>query len=241
MSNLKSRAAKPLYSCTLPSTKKQIRFRPFTVAEEKVLMLAGASGTDETPDQKEMANAIETVIGRCLDAPLDVASLPMFDIEYLILLMRAKSVGETISIRALAPDDDKTLVDVEININDINVVFPEKYSPKVKLSEGTVVVMRPPGLEFLINGFDVSDMSASSTVLAKCIFQICDDDSVIDAKDETLEDLVEWVDSCSLSDYMKLRDFLSNLPTLRYVHQTTNPVTGNEIEFVFEGLSSFFV
>lgn len=229
------RPSTPLYNAVIPSTKQKVKYRPFTVREEKILMLAA-----ESQDSTEVANAVETVINNCLETPIDVRSLATFDIEYLFLRLRAKSVGEKIYLKTVAPDDESTEIDIEIDIDKIGVEIPKEHTNKIKFSDNFMVVMKYPNIEFFSEGIDLSNLDASSNVLARCISQIVDGEEVYQAADQTNEEIFEWIESLTSGQYAELEKFINTMPRLRHIVKTKNPVTGKSIEIPLEGLADFF-
>ncbi len=229
------RPSLPYYTCVIPSTKKKIKYRPFTVKEEKILMLAS-----ESKNSDEIINALETVIVSCIDGDINIKELAIFDIEYLFLRLRAKSVGEKIELRTIAPDDKETLIDITVDIDKVDVYFPPDHKNKIKLKNGLLVVMKYPNIDFFNDDFNLEDINVSSSLLARCISQIVDGEEVIQAADQSEEDLKEWVDGLLSSDYLQLENFFRTIPRIRHTVNTKNPKTGADVKLEFVGLSDFF-
>lgn len=225
----------PYYNCIIPSTKKKIKYRPYTVLEEKVLMLAAESG-----DPGEIVNALETTISRCVDGPIDVRELAIFDIEYLFLRLRAKSVGEKIELRTIAPDDGETPIDITIDIDKVGVEILPNHTNKIKFDDNFMVVMKYPNIDFFNEGLDLSNIEATSELIAKCISQIVYGEEVTQANDTTLEERVEWVEGLTSAQFIKLEQFFKEMPRLKHTVKTTNPITKNKVEIQLVGLSDFF-
>lgn len=232
----------PVYELTLPSTKQKIKYRPFLVKEEKVLVLAM-----ETEDTKEITNAVRQVIKNCIETPknIKVETLPTFDIEYLFLNIRAKSVGEVVEVNLICPDDGVTQVPVEIPINDINVQVTDDHDNKVKLDDKLMMEMKYPSLDqFIKTNFDMSKDNAnvdqSFDLIASCIDKIYDEEQVWDSSDVSKKELVEFLDQMNSMQFKQIEKFFETMPKLIHTMTIKNPNTGVESEVVLEGLSSFF-
>ena len=232
--------ATPTYSLVLPSTEKEISFRPFLVKEEKLLVLAL-----ETEDTKQITTAIKAVIKNCIQTKgIKVESLPTFDIEYLFLNIRGKSVGESIDVNIICPDDEKTSVKVVIDLDDIQVKKTEGHSNKVKLDDTLMMELKYPSLdEFIKNNFDFKDenaMEQSFNLIASCIDKIYNEEEVWVADDCTKKEIKEFLESMNSSQFKKIEEFFTTMPKLSHTIKVTNPNTKVESEVVLEGLASFF-
>jgi len=232
--------ATPTYSLVLPSLEKEINFRPFLVKEEKLLVLAL-----ETEDTKQITTAIKAVIKNCIQTKgIKVETLPTFDIEYLFLNIRGKSVGESLDVNIVCPDDEKTNVPVTIDLDDIKVKKTEGHSNKVELDNTLMMELKYPSLdEFIKNNFDFKDenaMEQSFNLIASCIDKIYNEEEVWVAADCTKKEIKEFLESMNSSQFKKIEEFFTTMPKLSHTIKVTNPNTKVESEVVLEGLASFF-
>ena len=232
--------ATPTYELELPSTGQTIEYRPFLVKEEKVLVIAM-----ESEDTKQITTAIKTVIKNCIKTRgIKVENLPTFDIEYLFLNIRGKSVGEEIEVNLICPDDNETTVPVTINLDDIHVTKTEGHNPQIKLDDEIALQMRYPSLdEFIKNNFDVSGaggMDQSFDLIASCIDQIFTADEVWATSDCTKKELREFIESMNSSQFKGIEEFFATMPKLSHTVTVVNPKTKVESDIVLEGLASFF-
>lgn len=232
--------ATPTYELELPSTGKSIKYRPFLVKEEKLLVLAL-----ETEDTKEISNAIKAVLKNCIQTKgIKVEALPTFDIEYLFLNIRGKSVGEEIQVNLIAPDDGETSVPVTINIDEIQVQKKEDHTNKIKLDENLMMEMKYPSLDqFIKNNFDMSGnvgVDQSFDLIASCVDKIYNEEEVWVAADVTKKELVEFLEQMNSIQFKQIEKFFETMPKLSHEITFTNPKTKVESTVVLEGLSSFF-
>jgi len=233
----------PTYELTLPSNRKKVKYRPFLVREEKILVLAL-----ESEDQKQITDAIIQIIGDCLITKnIDVTKLPTFDIEYLFLNVRSKSVGETVEVNVTCPDDGKTKVETSINIDDIKVVKDKDHKLIVQLDDKYSMKLKYPSLDqFIENNFDFEmaapneSVSAAMSMLSSCIDMIYDEEESWDASESTKEELDEFIDQLNTKQFQEVEEFFRTMPKLSHKLKVTNPQTGVESEVVLEGLASFF-
>ena len=235
------RIATPIYELEIPSLKKKIRYRPFLVKEEKILIIAL-----ESEDSKQIANAVKTVISNCiLSKGIKVEDLSTFDIEYLFLNIRGKSVGETVDVLITCPDDETTQVPMSINLDEINVEENPKHSRDIKLDDTLTLRMRYPSMtEFIKNNFDSGDsVSVDDTfdLIISCIDQIYSEEESWVAKDSTKKELLEFVEQLSSKQFKEVEKFFETMPKLSHTIKIKNPNTDVESEVVLEGLSAFFV
>ncbi len=232
--------ATPTYELELPSTGQVIKYRPFLVKEEKLLVLAL-----ESEDPKQITTAIKTVIKNCIETKgIKVESLPTFDIEYLFLNIRGKSVGEEIEVNIICPDDDETGVPTKINIDDIKVTKNPDHSKQIKVDDSIMMEMGYPSLDqFIKNNFDLSGdntMDKSFELVASCIDKIYTEDEVWSASDVTKKELVDFLDQMNSSQFKEVEKFFDTMPKLTHTVHVKNPNTGVESDVTLEGLSSFF-
>lgn len=229
----------PTYELTLPSNKKKIKYRPFLVREEKILIIAM-----ESEDTTQITNAISEVLNSCiLTKGIDVESLPTFDIEYLFLHVRAKSVGESVDVIVTCADDGETQVPVSIDLQDIEVTFDEKHSRDIKIDDTLSMRMKYPSLDqFIKNNFDFDgrNIDNSFQVIAGCIEQIYNAEEAWSAADSTQKELIEFLEQLGTKQFKEIEEFFNTMPKLSYTIKVINPNTKVENEVVLEGLSSFF-
>ena len=232
--------AAPTYTLELPSTGQEINYRPFLVKEEKVLVIAL-----ESEENKQITNAIKTVIKNCiLTKGIKVETLPTFDIEYLFLNIRGKSVGEEIEVNVICPDDEVTQVPVTIDLDDIQVQKSDEHNNKIKLDDTLMMEMKYPSLdEFIKNNFDLNDensMDQSFNLIASCVSNIFSEDEVWAAEDCTKKELKEFLEQMNSAQFKDIEKFFETMPKLSHTIKVTNPKTKVESEVVLEGLASFF-
>ena len=232
--------ATPTYSMVLPSLEKEINYRPFLVKEEKLLVLAL-----ESEDTKQITTAIKAVLKSCvLTKGIKVESLPTFDIEFLFLNIRGKSVGEQIDVNVICPDDEKTSVKVVIDLDDIKVQKTESHTNKVQLDKNLMMELKYPSLdEFIKNNFDFKDeraMEQSFKLIASCIDKIYNEEEVWVAGDCTKKEITEFLESMNSQQFKKIEEFFTTMPKLSHTIKVKNPETKVESEVVLEGLASFF-
>ena len=234
--------ATPTYELELPSSGQTIKYRPFLVKEEKLLVIAL-----ESEDTKQITNAIKAVIRACIMTKgVKVETLPTFDIEFLFLNIRGKSVGEDIEVKLICPDDKKTEVPVTINLDEIKVNKPEGHSNKIKLDNNLMMELKYPSLnEFIKNNFDPNDksqspMDQSFDLIGSCIDKIYNEEEVWVASDCTKKEITEFLDSMNSNQFKEVEKFFETMPKLSHTVKLMNPNTKVESDVVIEGLASFF-
>ena len=234
--------ATPTYELTLPSTGKKIKYRPFLVKEEKVLVLAL-----ESENIKQITNAVKAILKDCISTRIKVDTLPTFDIEYLFLNIRAKSVGEALDLVVTCPDDNETTVPVKVYIDEIEVLQDEDHTTDINLDGNLTLRMKYPSLEqFIENNFEFGEKNDSSIieksfdVIASCIDMVFDKEDSWAAADCTHNELIEWLDTLNSSQFKEVEKFFETMPKLTHTFKVTNPNTKVESEVTLEGLSSFF-
>ena len=230
----------PTYELTLPSSKRKIKYRPFLVKEEKILIIAM-----ESQDVKQIARAVKDVLSKCIMTKgTKVEKLSTFDIEYLFLNIRGKSVGEHIEVMVTCPDDGKTQVPMSINIDDINVQTDENHTIDIKLDETYTLRMKYPSLdEFIKSNFNFdTNMNVDDTfdLIASCIDQVYSDEESWSHQECTKKELTEFVDQLNSSQFKEVEKFFETMPKLSHTVKVTNPNTKVESEIVLEGLQNFF-
>ena len=232
--------ATPTYELELPSTGKTIQYRPFLVKEEKLLVIAL-----ESEDNKQITNAIKAVLRACvLTKGIKVENLPTFDIEYLFLNIRGKSVGEELDGNIICPDDEVTEVAVKIDLDDIQVQRDEKHTNKIKLDDNLMMEMKYPSLdEFIKSNFDFNDrnqMDQSFQLIASCIDKIYTEDEVWATADCTKKEVNEFLEGMNSNQFKEIEAFFTTMPKLSHTISVTNPKTKVKSDVVLEGLAAFF-
>ena len=232
--------ATPTYELELPSSGESIKYRPFLVKEEKVLVIAL-----ESEDNKQITNAIRAVLKSCvLTKGIKVEKLPTFDIEYLFLNIRGKSVGEELDVNVICPDDEKTSVLVSINLDDIEVQKNEEHDNKIKLDDNIMMELKYPSLDqFIKNNFEFDEKNAmqqSFDLIGSCIDKIYNEEEVWAAADCTKKEINEFLESMNSTQFKGIEKFFETMPKLSHTISITNPNTKKTSEVVLEGLASFF-
>ena len=229
----------PTYELVLPSSGRKIKYRPFLVKEEKILIIAL-----ESQDQKQIADAIKSILKNCiLTRGTKVEKLSTFDIEYLFLNVRGKSVGEQIEVMVTCPDDEKTQVPMSINIDSIKVEKSKDHKTDIKLDEQYTLKMRYPSLnEFIKSNFSVEEMKVDDTfdLIASCIDQIYSEEESWTQEDCTKKEMVDFLEQLNSSQFKEIETFFETMPKLSHKVKVKNPNTGVESEIVLEGLQNFF-
>ena len=232
--------ATPTYELELPSTGQSINYRPFLVKEEKLLVLAL-----ETEDTKQITTAIKNVLKNCvLTKGIKVDQLPTFDIEFLFLNIRGKSVGEEIEVNIICPDDEETQVPITIDLDDIKVQKNDKHTNQIKLDKDLMMELKYPSLEqFIKNNFDFNDansMDQSFELIATCIDKIFTADEVWATADCTKKEVKDFLEQMNSAQFKLIEEFFTTMPKLSHTIKVKNPKTKVESEVVLEGLASFF-
>ena len=232
--------ATPTYELELPSSGETIKYRPFLVKEEKLLVIAL-----ESEDNKQITNAIKAVLKSCvLTKGIKVEHLPTFDIEFLFLNIRGKSVGEELEVNVYCPDDETTQVPVTIYLDDIEVQRDEEHTNKIKLDDSIMMEMKYPSLDqFIKNNFDFNEKNAmdqSFDLIAASIDKIYTEDEVWATADCTKKEVKEFLESMNSSQFKAIESFFETMPKLSHTISVTNPKTKVKSDVVLEGLASFF-
>jgi hypothetical protein len=230
----------PTYELEIPSSKKTIKYRPFLVKEEKVLIIAM-----ESEDSKQIANAVKNVISACiLTKGIKVEELSTFDIEYLFLNIRGKSVGEDVEVLITCPDDNLTQVPTLINLDEIKVQVSDDHSRDIKLDDNLILRMKYPSMdEFIKSNFTAgTEIGVTETfdLIASCIEQVYSEEESWSAKDCTKKELLEFIEQLSSKQFKEIETFFDTMPKLSHTISVKNPKTGVESDVVLEGLTSFF-
>jgi hypothetical protein len=228
----------PTYELEVPSTGKTIRYRPFLVKEEKVLLLAL-----EGEDDKAIEVAVKNLLKGCITSRIKLENLSTFDLEYIFLKIRAASVGEVVEMEVTCLDDNETKIKYNLDLNKVEVIFPEGHSNKIMLTEETGIVMRYPGFDrFVQNSVSGVDLSTDDIfdIIAESIDQIFQGDDVYDSSTTTKKEFREFVDSLTTQQFEKIQAFFETAPKLSHSFSVRNPNTGIESTYTIEGLSNFF-
>tara|TARA_B100000965_G_scaffold85498_1_gene69134 strand:+ start:14899 stop:15615 length:717 start_codon:yes stop_codon:yes gene_type:complete len=229
----------PTYELVLPSSNKKIRYRPFLVKEEKILVIAM-----ESNDIKDIATAVKQVLNNCiLTRGIKVNKLSTFDIEFLFLNVRGKSVGESVEIKVTCPDDGKTQVDMSVNLDEIKVIRDPEHDPEIKLDDTLTMRMRYPSLDqFIKDNFDIENIGfdQSFDMIADCVDMIYNDEETWKSTDFTHKEMVEFLEGLGSMQFKKLEKFFATMPRLYHEVTVVNPVTKVESTIPLEGLAAFF-
>ena len=228
----------PTYELVVPSTDEKIKYRPFLVKEEKILLIAMESG-----ETKDMLQAVKDIVDECTFNKLKLGDIPMFDVEYIFLNIRAKSVGEVSKLKVLCQDDGKTYANVEVDLNEVQVQVEEGHTNKIELTDEMGVIMKYPTIDsFNANG--ITDITTENMleVIAACIAQIYDKkgEEVYDSKDSTQKELIEFVEQLNTKQFQDMQKFFDTMPALKHTITVKNPKTKKESKVTLTGLSDFF-
>ncbi len=234
---------RPEYTTTIPSTGKRVKYQPFSVKEEKILILAA-----ESKDADEVSNAITNVLERCITSPAEfkVGELALFDIEYLFLKARAKSAGEKLKVTITDPDDETYSVEHELDVDKIKVEKTKGHDRMVEISDTVSINMRYPDISFFQDGIDLQNMEATTNTIARCINQIIVsggegvEDEVYSRSDLNDSEVNEWMDGLTTGQFQKISEFFSTMPRMRHSITLMNPHTEKEFTILLEGLADFF-
>ena len=224
----------PTYELEIPSSKEKITYRPFLVKEEKILLLA-----QEAEKDSEMLLALKQIINNCTYEKVEVEKLPMFDLEYIFLQIRAKSVGEVVDLKLLCEDDGETYADVQVNLDEVDVEFTEGHSNSIQLTDEVGIIMSYPQ----INMMDLSSNSGTENVfgiIKNSINQITEGETVYERADFTEKDINEFLDSLTTEHFKLIQEFFETMPRLRHEVKFKNPKTKKQNKITLEGLNSFF-
>jgi len=228
----------PTYELEVPSTDEKIKYRPFLVKEEKILLMAM-----ESKDNAQIINAVKEIVSSCTFEKADVSKMPMFDMEYIFLQIRAKSVGEISKLKILCPDDKKTYADVELDLTQVEVQVGDEHSNKIELTDDMGIIMTYPTIDsFLESGIENIDANNMLDVIGTCILQIYEQkgEKVYQAKDQTKKELTEFIESMNSGQFKKLQSFFDTMPKLKHTIKVKNPKTKKSSDVTLTGLNDFF-
>ncbi len=227
----------PTYTLIVPSTDEEITYRPFLVKEEKLLLIA-----QETGDEKSTYNAIKNIIKSCVTEDLDFDRMPLFDLEYIFLNIRAKSVGEVAKLKVKAPDDGETIIDIEVDLTEVVVQMPDGHDPRIQITEEVGLLMTYPTMGSVndINKKDKTGADSLFDMICGCMYQIWQGEEVYDCMDYTVKDKMTFLDSLNHQQFEKVQEFFNTMPTLKHEVEVTNPKTKKKSTLTLEGMNSFF-
>ena len=226
----------PTYELEVPSTKKKIKFRPFLVKEEKILLMAL-----ETDDEKNIKNAVFELLKACISTRIKLENLASFDLEYIFLNIRAVSVGEIVQMNVTCQDDNETQVKYNLNLTDVNVIFPKGHDSKIMLTDTLGVIMKYPSFDGFVQGqFTDNKEFDVIKVVAESIDQIFEGEEVYDESTTSKKEFVQFVEGLTSPQLEKIQIFFETAPRLEHSFKVTNPNTGKESEYSLRGLQSFF-
>ena len=225
--------ATPIYTLTVPSTKKRVKYRPFLVKEQKLLILAL-----ENDDQEQILDAITKTIQNCLHTKIKVEDMALFDIEYLFLQIRARSISEEIEMKVTCADDGETTVDVKFMVDDVKVNFPKGHTNVIKIDDDLTVEMKYPDLDYFTKVNFIGEEPDAYELVAKCIKRVYVGED--DYSADSVEESKKWVEGLTNAQFDKIQAFFETMPTLKHVLKVKNPKPKVANEVVLEGLSDFF-
>jgi len=227
--------ASPTYDLTVPSSKDTLKYRPFLVKEEKLLLLANESGEDT-----QIMGAVKQIISNCVFEKLDVDDLALFDLEYIFLRIRAKSVGEVVNLKLLCPDDEETYVDVSVNLDEVAVQFNEEHENTIQLDDKISLIMRYPQFSFAQESTEGSETEYIFKMIKSCIGTIIDGDTIYERADFTDKDLDTFIESLTSEHFQKMQKFFETMPKLQHEVKFKNPNTKKQQKVTLEGMNAFF-
>jgi len=227
----------PEYKLVLPSTQEEIKFRPFLVKEQKILMIAQESGVEQ-----QLADAMGELVSNCTFGVMNANTCPMFDIEYVFLQLRAKSVGAKVKLNVTCPDDEETKVEVEINLEDINIQHSVEHTQEIDITKDIKLKLRYPMLKDVkgMNG-DFGAFETAIVMVHECIENVINGEETIHRIDMTNDEISEFIDSFNTEQMENVMSFFETMPKLRHVIDVTNPKTKVKGEVLLEGLETFLV
>ena len=228
----------PTYELEVPSTDEKISYRPFLVKEEKILLMAMESGKNE-----DIVNAVKQIVSECTFNKLKVGTMPMFDIEYIFLNIRAKSIGEVSKLKLLCPDDKKTYADVEVNLEEVQVQVGDDHTNKIELTDDMGMIMTYPTIDsFAESGIQNITASNMTDIIGKFILQIYEDngEKVYEEKDQTKKELGEFIEQMNTKQFQSVQKFFDTMPRLKHEVKIKNPKTKKVSNITLSGLNDFF-
>jgi len=229
----------PIYEMVVPSTDEKIKYRPFLIKEEKILLIAMESGENE-----DIIQAVKQIVSECIFNKVKLGDMPMFDIEYIFLNIRAKSVGEVSQLKLKCPDDDETFAEVEIDLSKVTVQVDKGHNPKIELTKDMGLIMKYPSIDSFA-GSGITNITTDNMldVIGSCILQIYDKkgEEVFEAKDQTKKELSDFVESLNTKQFQEVQKFFDTMPKLTHKVTIENPKTKVKSDVILQGLNDFFV
>ena len=228
----------PTYELEIPSTDEKIKYRPFLVKEEKILMMAMESKTSS-----DITQAVKDIVSECTFNKVKIDDMPMFDVEYIFLNIRSKSVGEVSKLKLLCPDDGKTYADVEVNLSEVKVQVGDDHTNKIELGNGMGMIMKYPTIDsFKESGIKDINPSNMLEVISTCILQIYEEEGkkVYDTKDQTKKEVTDWIEQLNTKQFKDVQNFFETMPKLKHEITIKNPKTKKESKIMLNGLNDFF-
>jgi len=230
--------ATPTYELEIPSTDEKIKFRPFLVKEEKILMMAM-----ESKASADITQAVKDIVQECTFNKVKIDDMPMFDVEYIFLQIRSKSVGEVSKLKLLCPDDEKTYADVELDLNEVKVQVGDNHTNKIDLGNGMGMIMKYPTIDsFSETGIKDINPGNMLEVISTCILQIYEEEGkkVYDTKDQTKKEVTDWIEQLNTKQFKDVQNFFETMPKLKHEITIKNPKTKKESKITLAGLNDFF-
>ena len=228
----------PTYELEIPSTDEKIQYRPFLVKEEKILLMAMESGKNE-----DIIQAVKDIVSECTFNKVNLGTLPMFDVEYIFLNIRAKSVGEVSKLNILCPDDKKTYTNVEVDLSKVQVQVGDNHTNKIELTDDMGMIMTYPTIDsFAEGGLQTINSKNMLDIIGSCVLQIYEQkgEKVYEAKDQTKKELVEFIESMNTKQFKQVQAFFDTMPKLKHEIKVKNPKTKKESKVTLQGLNDFF-
>ena len=230
--------ATPTYELEIPSTDEKIKFRPFLVKEEKILMMAM-----ESKSSADITQAVKDIVNECTFNKVKIDNMPMFDVEYIFLQIRSKSVGEISKLKLLCPDDGKTYADVELDLNEVKVQVGDDHTNKIDLGNDMGMIMKYPTIDsFSESGIKDINPGNMLEVISTCILQIYEEEGkkVYDTKDQTKKEVTDWIEQLNTKQFKDVQNFFETMPKLKHEITIKNPKTKKESKITLAGLNDFF-
>ena len=228
----------PTYELEIPSTDEKISYRPFLVKEEKILLMAMESGKNE-----DIVNAVKQIVSECTFNKLKLGTMPMFDVEYIFLNIRAKSIGEISKLKLLCPDDNKTYANVEVNLEEVQVQVSDDHTNKIELTDNMGMIMTYPTIDsFAESGIQQINANNMIDIIGSCVLQIYEDngEKVYEAKDQTKKEFSEFIEQMNTSQFKQVQKFFDTMPRLKHEIKVKNPKTKKMNDITLSGLNDFF-
>ena len=228
----------PTYELEIPSTDEKIKYRPFLVKEEKILMMAM-----ESKSSADITQAVKDIVMECTFNKVKIDDMPMFDVEYIFLNVRSKSVGEVSKLKLLCPDDGKTYADVEVNLSEVKVQVGDDHTNKIELGNGMGMIMKYPTIDsFKESGIKDINPNNMLEVISTCILQIYEEEGkkVYDTKDQTKKEVTDWIEQLNTKQFKDVQNFFDTMPKLKHEITIKNPKTKKESKIMLNGLNDFF-